>query len=404
MSLELSFRQLEETQPAAQAILNLFSFFAGESLPPWVLDTAQSISHALPVSLMPLVSDHQCREEALAALRRYSLVEGEPDNLHVHRLVSALARRRLSTIEKADLAGVSLQIVNLVFQFDSQDPLSWPKCAAALPHALTVASHAESLGIGEESAAKLFNVAGRFLMRQNRLLEARDALTQALNLAKKIHGPYHARLAGMSNDLGRVLQKLGESVAARELFEKSLRIEENIYGSNDAHSASVVNNYAITLHGDGDFEAAREHFERALMSCETEYGSSHLRVAMVRNNLACVLRDSGDPAGAQEQFELALASAQTACTEMHPVIAQLSFNLGSLLRLHGDPVEAERLLEIALKVDRHNHGAIHPDVARDLTELAAIGRSVGNLESALRFEEEARAVVEATKSRLAVHE
>jgi tetratricopeptide (TPR) repeat protein len=398
MSLELTFRQLEEAHPPAQAMLSLFSFFAGESIPPWILDTAASISERVPIAVLPVLADQECREESLAALRRYSLVEGEDDDLHIHRLVAALARRRLSTVERADLASAALEIASIAFAFDSQDPQTWPACAAVLPHALTVAQHAESLGIQEEAAARLMNAAGRFLMRQDRLPEAKQALTQALNLAKRIHGPFHARLAGMNNDLGRVLQKLGDPIAARELFEKSLRIEENIYGSNDAHSASVVNNYAITLHGDGDLQAAREHFERALMSCQSEYGSAHLRVAMVRNNLACVLRDAGDVAGAREQFELALQSAQSACSETHPVIAQITFNCGSLLRLHGDPVAAERLLEMALKIDRHNHGPVHPDVARDLAELAAIGRRLGDVENAVRFEEQARAVLAAGKA------
>jgi len=157
MSLELSFRQLEELQQPAQAMLNLFSFFAGESIPPWILDTAATMSDALPLNLMPLVMDAQCREDALAALRRYSLVEGDDENLHIHRLVSALVRSRLSTVERAELSGVSLRIVNSAFDFDSQDPHSWPACAAVLPHALVVAEHAESLGIDLESAAKVMN-------------------------------------------------------------------------------------------------------------------------------------------------------------------------------------------------------------------------------------------------------
>jgi Tfp pilus assembly protein PilF len=397
MSLELSFRQLEETQPPAQALLNLFSFFAGESIPAWIMETVVSMGDDVPVGLMPLVMDQECRDDALAALRRYSLVEGDDDNLHVHRLVSALARRRLSTVEKAELASISLRIVTSAFDFDSQNPQTWEACTAVLPHAMAVALHAESLGIEQESAAKTMNAVGRFLMRQNRLVEAREALTAALNLAKKIHGPYHARLAGMSNDLGRVLQKQGDAVGAREYFEKSLAIEKNIYGENETHAASVINNYGMTLHADGDFQAAQEHFERALAACESEHGPAHWRVALVRNNLGCVLRDGGDTAGAREQFQLAMESARNGCGEMHPVIAQIAFNLGNLFRAGGDWQAAQELIEKALQVDRHNHGAVHPDIARDLMELGAISRVAGDAAAATRYEEQARAMLEATK-------
>jgi hypothetical protein len=59
---------------------------------------------------------------------------------------------------------------------------------------------------------------------------------------------------------------------------------------------------------------------------------------------------------------------------------------------------------MALRVDRHNYGPIHADVARDLTELAAIDRSLGDIVSAVRYEEEARAVLDAGKATMSVHE
>jgi tetratricopeptide (TPR) repeat protein len=398
MSLELTFRQLEENQSAALSLLNLFAFFSSESIPPWLLDTALAIADAAPLNLVAVITDFSYRNDAMAVLRRYSLIEGEDDNLHVHRLVSALARRRLAVVDRAELANFCLRLVTTAFDFDSQDPHTWPLCALVLPHALEVANHAEALGIEAESAAKVMNVAGRFLMRQNRLIEARQALVQALNLARKVHGPLHTRLAGMSNDLGRVLQKLGDPIAAREYFEKSLRIDENIYGQNESHAASVVNNYAITLHADGDLSAAREYFERALKACETEEGAAHWRVATVRNNLACVLRDSGDASGAKAQFELALESGLQAGGEMHPLIAQLTFNLGNLLRNAGDRQSARTFLEQALQIDRHNHGPTHPNVARDLAELAALCRMSGDDATAHSFEEEARSVLAASRS------
>jgi tetratricopeptide (TPR) repeat protein len=407
MSLELTFRQLEESLPGAQALLNLFAFFAGESIPPWVLETAATISEELPLNLIPLAIDQKSREDALAALRRYSLVEADAESsageqnggdLRVHRLVAALARRRLATMEKAELATASLRIVTAAFKFDSQDPATWPMCASVLPHALAAAEFAESLGAGTESAAKLLNFAGRFLMSQDRLVPARDALTKALTLARKVHGPFHARLAGMTNDLGRVLQKLGDNTAAREYFEKSLRIDENIYGDDDAHAASVMNNYAIALHGEGDLSTAREYLERALSACEIEYGAAHRRVAMVRNNLACVLRDTGDAARAREQFELALRSALEGCGEMHPVVARITFNLAMLLRAGGDQQAALSLLDVALRVDRHNLGPVHPDILRDLTELAATLRNLGEIGRAVACEEEARAVKAAAEA------
>ena len=233
MSLEISFRQLEETQPEAIALLNLVAFFGGESIPQWLLETAASIGEAIPLQLLPLLTETQNRDDAVAALRRYSLVDGDAGDVHVHRLVSALARRRLSTVEQAELATMSLQIVSAAFQFNSQDPQTWPACFQLLPHVLAVATHAESLGVDPPVTAKVLNLAGQALMKQDRLPEARNALERALELGQQVYGPNNPRLAGMSNDLGRVMQKLGDAVAAPNTMK-------NRFGSTRKSTAKMM--------------------------------------------------------------------------------------------------------------------------------------------------------------------
>ena len=404
MSLELTFRQLEEDEPAAQSLLNLLSFFSGESLPASLFDAINSNSELLPANLIGAVSDTETRNYVLSVLSRFSLIDGvdgaggEAGTLHIHRLVAALCRGRLSTVDQSELAMIAVRSVMHAFPFDSQDPRTWPVSEAVLPHALAVADHVVDLGVEQESAARLLNSAGQLMMKQGRLPEARDTLEKALNLARSIHGPLHPRLAAMSNDLGRVMQKLGDSVGAREHFEASMHIDQNIYGENESHAASVVNNYAMTLHGDGDLQAAREHFERALVATEREYGPNHRRVATIRNNLACVLRDSGDVEAARTLFKLALEAARTSSGDSHPLVARIAFNFGSMLRVAGAIAESRSLLELALRIDRQTFGDSHPDVKRDLTELAAIARSVGDSATAVRLENAAQAIPASNES------
>ena len=83
-------------------------------------------------------------DDALAALRRYSLVEVREEALSVHRLVQAVARDRLAEDARRTWAEAAVRLVNGAFPFDSDDVRTWPECARLLPHALAAARHAEA--------------------------------------------------------------------------------------------------------------------------------------------------------------------------------------------------------------------------------------------------------------------
>ena len=373
MSLELTFRQLGEANPESQALLNLCSYFSGENIQQSLLDSATSAAGELPAMLIGVLTDPSVRSEAMLTLRRYSLIEANADNeLQIHRLVSLLVRRRLSLVERNELARIALAAVKASFVFDSDDPQTWAASNAVLPHLLSAASHAEQEEVDLAEAAPLLNLAGRLMLKQNQLPAARDAMVQSLNIAKRIHGPNNPWIAIMSNDLGRVLQKMGDPIGAREQFEHSLHIDEKVYGDNDVHLTSVVNNYAITLHGDRDFDAARERLDKALSIATFHYGSDDRRVATIRNNLACVLRDEGEIAAARNEFETALKGARNACGESAPLVAQIAYNFGGMLRRIGELPAALSLLELAHRIDSSHFPPDHPDVVRDVRELQRV--------------------------------
>ena len=125
--------------PAARPLLELLAFLAPDPLPIEVLGADPA---ALPEGLR---SEH-ARDDAVAALRRYSLIAAEAGELTVHRLVQAVDPRwaRRSDAAEVDRGGRA-----------ARDSLATPSgahelagCATLLPHALTAAEWAERLGAG----------------------------------------------------------------------------------------------------------------------------------------------------------------------------------------------------------------------------------------------------------------
>ena len=75
--------------------------------------------------------------DALAVLRRYSLMEVTDDALAVHRLVQAVVRDRLDEEGKKQWAGAAVEMVNVAFPGEcAKHRRNWPWCGRLLPHAL----------------------------------------------------------------------------------------------------------------------------------------------------------------------------------------------------------------------------------------------------------------------------
>ena len=102
----LAFTELEQSAPAAVGLLRLLAFCAPEPVPlRLLLRPRPALTDGLPDqvarALLPLLEDELEAGDAVAALRRYSLVTPAGDGLVlVHRLVQAVTLDQMP----ADLA------------------------------------------------------------------------------------------------------------------------------------------------------------------------------------------------------------------------------------------------------------------------------------------------------------
>jgi hypothetical protein len=140
----LAFTELEQSAPAAVGLLRLLAFCAPEPVPlRLLLRPRPALTDGLPdqvaPALLPLLEDELEAGDAVAALRRYSLVTPAGDGLVlVHRLVQAVTADQMP----AGLAGqwrqAAAALIEEAIPADTQLPAAWPVCALLLPHARAV--------------------------------------------------------------------------------------------------------------------------------------------------------------------------------------------------------------------------------------------------------------------------
>ena len=319
-------------QPIAADFLHLCAFLAPDDIP---CDLICDGREYLPETMTAAVTDPLTFNEAIAALRRYSLLEVEHDALRAHRRVQAVARDRLGEEARAAWAAVAVRLVQRAFRFDENEVSTWPICARLLPHALNTAEYSETFHVAAEETGKLLHDVGRYLRVRGQFKEARAVHERVLAIAEATYGPSHPIVAICLNALGTVLCDLEELAAARAAFERALAIAEATYGPSHPTVAIDVSSLGAVLRDLGELTAARVALERALAIDEATYGPSHPEVAISLNNLGSILRALGELAASCGALERAVQIFQTFLGEEHPSTKTAQAHLDAVIRASG---------------------------------------------------------------------
>jgi tetratricopeptide (TPR) repeat protein len=376
MAWELSIRQVADAHPAAIDLITLCGFLHPDRIERTLL---RQCADNLPEPLASMVQSPARLDEAIAALLDYSLIEANDAGISLHRLVAALARKRLERSEKSRWAEIAVRATAAAFPFDKQAPDTWKPSAAALPHALAATSHAAQARCAPETTLGLMDSVGRYLICRGQYEEAKRVLLRAIDFADAEYGPAHPRASMICNTLGRAYQNLGELETARVQFQRSLMIDQSFYGDSDLRTAAVANNLGMCLLSLGDAAEARRHFEHALGVYDARYGTEHLESAPILNNLAYVLKNIGQLETSVAEFQRALEIAEAGYGKWHPTVACILANLGVAQRARGDATAALAALERAAAIDRKVYGPAHPALARDLGHLGKAFIDAGDL-------------------------
>ena len=392
---DIAFEEAQSRSPAAGELLRLAAFLAADDIPREGL--APGAEH-LPPALAEAVSDPLVLDEAVAALRRCSLVEAQESTLSVHRLVQAVVRDRLSDEEYAMWAEAAVRVVYEGLSADLEDAgTGSPDRGRFLPHVRPAADHAEAAGVAREVTEQLLSRAAKFQLETGAFVASRDLLERALSIAEDIHGGGHGHVATILTKLSRVLGELDEPEALT-YAERALAIDMALYGEDHSSVARDYNNIAKVLRKRRDLAGAILNVERALAIDERLYGPDDPELIPRLNDLGFLRRVQGDLDGARQVLESALSRGETAWGRDHADLGSLLGNLADVLpelaereRRAGNTAtararleEARGLLVRAVAIGEATYGPNHYVVSMRRNNLGLLLRDLGDIAGAYR--------------------
>ena len=309
----LAFAQLAEHTPAA-GLLRLLACCAAEAIPyRLLLQPRPGLSDELPAEagpvLAPLLEDSLAVDDAITALRRYSLISPPAAGVvSVHRLVQAITLAQLTEQQAAAWQQATAALITAALPGDSQQPASWPAYAALLPHARA------ALPL---SSAPILEIAG-YLGYSGSYTVARDLSQQILDARQRELGAEHPDTLTARAHLAHWTGKAGDAAGARDQYAALLPIRERDSGAGHPRTLTARGNLAAWTGEAGDAAGARDQYAALLPLRERVSGAGHPDTLTTRGNLAYWTGEAGDAAGARDQFAALLPIFERVSGAEHP--------------------------------------------------------------------------------------
>ena len=362
----LAFEDLQHAAPGAVGLLRLLASCAPEVIPLRLLlqprpGLAGRLGQEVAPVLGPLLEDPLAAGDAIAALRRYSLVTPAADgSVSVHRLVRAVTVDQMPGELASQWRQAAAALIEDAIPDDSAPPETWPECAALLPHAQV------ALADGSDGMARL----ARYLGWSGSYAAARDLQKRVLDAREQILGPEHPDILTARDNLAVRTGKAGDPAAARDLFAALLPVRERVLGPEHRDTLTARARLARWTGEAGDQAAARDLFAELLPVRERVLGPEHRDTLGARHNLARWTGEAGDPAAARDQFAELLPAYERVLDVEHPDTLATRLHLARWTGKAGDAALARDQLAELLPAYERVLGVEHPDTLEPRHELA----------------------------------
>ena len=198
---------MRDTAPAAVDLLTLVSFLAPDDLPQPLLAAHYD---QLPESLRAGAGDPLALADAVAALRRYSLIRIVADGLYVHRLLQTVIRTALDADGQRAWAATAVRLLRAGFPSESHQVVAWSECHRLLPHVLAVAEHGQQLEVESVAWLWLLHQAALYLYGRGQYRQALTLQEQVLARRRRMLGDEHPDTLLSLNNLAAIRRELSE--------------------------------------------------------------------------------------------------------------------------------------------------------------------------------------------------
>ncbi len=267
--------------------------------------------------------------------------------------------------------------------------------------------------------------------------EARPLLEQALATRRQVYGGIHLDVARSELALASLLRRLGEFDAARPHYESALRIRETLYGVSDTGVVTAIVGLANLEQETGDYDGARRLYQRGYDILSTASRLDSSEATGILFNYGLLLQQTGETPRAVELLQRCIRTRERLDGPRDVNLASDLALLGTakldlddvdgavrdlerardlcLARLGPDHIDtAEALADLGLGYRRAKRyadahavemralerfrtilGPSHPTTAKVADNLAGILYDMGDERAALRYTEQAVAVLSA---------
>jgi Tetratricopeptide repeat len=364
----LAFTELEQTAPAAVGLLRLLAFCAPEPVPlPLLLQPkpglADGFAGEVAAALVPLLGDELAAGDAVAALRRYSLLTPAGDGLvSVHRLVQAVTADQMPEEVAGQWEQAAAVLVEAAIPANTGLPAAWPACAVLLPHARAV------LGLTSDGMGQIAQYVGH----SGSYPAARDLFQRIADAGRDddAYGPEHSATLAARANLANWTGEAGDRAAARDQFAALLPVLERVLGPEHPFTLTTRANLASWTGEAGDAAAARDQHAALLPVREQVSGPEHPDTLTTRANLAYWTGATGDAAAARDQYAALLPVREQVSGPEHPDTLAARGNLANWTGEAGDAAAARDQHAALLPVRKRVQGPEHPGTLTIRADLA----------------------------------
>jgi hypothetical protein len=362
----LAFEDLQQAAPGAAGLLRLLAFCAPEAIPLRLLlqprpGLAGRLAPEVAPVLMPLLEDLLAAGDAIAALRRYSLITSAAGgSVSVHRLVQAVTADLMPAELVSRWQQAAAALIEDAIPGDAAPPGTWPVYAALLPHAQA------ALADNSDGTARMAD----YLGRSGSYTAARDLHRRVVEARERILAPEHPHLLAARSDLASSTGMAGDPAAARDLLAALLPVYERVLGPEHPDTLRARSKHARWTGEAGDLAAGRNLFAALLPVQERVLGPEHRETLRARSNHARWTGAAGDPAAARDQFAVLLPVRERVSGPEHPNTMAARRELAVWTGQAGDPAAARDQFAALLPAYERVLSPEHPDTLVARSNLA----------------------------------
>ena len=363
---QLAFEDLQQAAPGAAGLLRLLAFCAPEAIPLRLLlqprpDLAERLSKEVAPVLALLLEDRLAAGDAIAALRRYSLVTPAFDgSVSVHQLVQAVTADQMPPEMARNWRQAAAAVIEAAIPADTDLPETWRACATLLPHA--------QKALADDSAGMA--LIATYLGSSGSHAAARD-LQDGIAVARaRVLGAEHPDTLTALFGLAHWTGKAGDAAAARDQFQELLPIRERVLCAEHPDTLITRAGLAGWTGEAGDADAARDQFEELLPVYVGVLGAQHPETLQARASLARWTGQAGDAAAARDEAASLPPVFERVLGTEHPETLTVRASLAHWTGEAGDAAAARDQYATLLPVIERVLRPEHPDTLRARASLA----------------------------------